>query len=224
MRLGIEIEQINKQAPQELLGVKIAKGKLGTTVKYIESKVYRIRNHSDQDREVTLEHAVLPNWKLVGEGNPVEGTSDLYRFRLKLPPGRTAEQHVVEQSTPTFWNDLTSLTDEQLQAFRTSPTVSAAVKTALKEVAERRAQLAQLAGEEAAGNERLKAITDEQVRLRANIDKVPRESDAHKRYLEKFDKQETEIEQLQAKIRENRQRQQKLKKEYEDYLRGLSAE
>jgi chromosome segregation ATPase len=224
MRLGIEIEQINKQTPQELLGVKIARGKFGTAVKYVESKVYRIRNHSDQDREVTLEHQLLPDWKLVGEGNPVEGTKDLYRFRLRLPAGRTAEQQVVEQSTPTHWNDLTSLTDEQIAAFRASPAVSAAVKAALREIAERRSLLAQLAGEEVAGNERLKAITDEQARLRANIDKVPRESEAYKRYLEKFDKQETEIEQLQAKVGENKQRQQKLKKEYDEYLKGLSAE
>jgi hypothetical protein len=224
MRLGIEIEQLNKQQPEELLGVKLAKGKIGTTIKYVESKLYRIRNHSDQDREITLEHQLPPDWKLVGDGNLVEGTKDLYRFRLKLPPGKTAEQLVVEQNSPTAWSDLASVTDEPLAAFLASPAVGAAVKAALKEVAERRGRLAQAAAEEAGGNERLRAITEEQARLRANIDKVPRESAAYKRYLEKFDKQETEIEQLQAKIAENRQRQQQLKKEYDEYLKNLSVE
>ena len=47
----------------------------------------------------------------------------------------------------------------------------------------------------------LKEITDDQTRLRANFEKMPPTSAAYKRYLEKFDKQETEIEKLQADIK-----------------------
>jgi hypothetical protein len=222
-KLGIEIEQINRQAPQELLGARIEKAKIGTTVKFVESRTYRVRNHSDQDREVTLEHQVSPDWELVGEGKPAEGTKDLYRFGLKLPAAQTAEQQVVEQSTPTVWGPLASLTDDQLAALQASPAVAAPVKAALKGLGERKGKLAQVARKVAEVGQRLKTIADDQARLRANIDKVPRESAAYKRYLEKFDTQETEIEKLQAKIEENKQQQQRLHKEYDEYLKNLKA-
>jgi hypothetical protein len=223
-KLGIEIEQINRQAWPELLGVQIARGKFGATTRFVESRTYRVRNLSNRDREIVLEHQVLPDWKLVGEGKVVEGTKDLYGFHLKLPAGKTVEQQVAEQSTPTAWAALSSLTDEQLAAFQASPAVTVPVKAALKEIGERRGKLARLARETAEVNQRLKTIADEQARLRANIDKVPRESAAYKRYLEKFDTQETEIEKLQAKIEEGKQQQQKLQKEYDEYLKDLKAE
>lgn len=46
----------------------------------------------------------------------------------------------------------------------------------------------------------------------------------YKRYLEKFDKQETEIEQLQARIKEAQQAEHQQRKEYEAYLTGLTVE
>src|SRR5262249_44955811 len=44
---------------------------------------------------------------------------------------------------------------------------------------------------------RLKAINDDQVRLRANIERRPN-TPAYKRYLERLDTQETQIEKLQG--------------------------
>jgi uncharacterized protein YlxW (UPF0749 family) len=46
----------------------------------------------------------------------------------------------------------------------------------------------------------------------------------HKRYLEKLDKLETEIETLQAKIKDNRAKEKKQEAEYEKYLEGLNVE
>ena len=46
----------------------------------------------------------------------------------------------------------------------------------------------------------LKQIETDQTRLRANIEKVPPASEAFKRYLKKFDEQETEIETRRKKV------------------------
>ena len=46
----------------------------------------------------------------------------------------------------------------------------------------------------------------------------------HKRYLEKFDKQETQIEKLQEEIKKQLELQRKQRKEYEDFLAGLNVE
>ena len=62
------------------------------------------------------------------------------------------------------------------------------------------------------------------VRLRANLNQLPPTSAAHKRYLEKFDKQETQIEQLQASIQQKQEEEKKQQQEYEDYLTNLTVE
>ena len=42
---------------------------------------------------------------------------------------------------------------------------------------------------------------DDQVRLRANLKEMPATAEAYKRYLKKFDDQETQIEDFQKKIK-----------------------
>jgi hypothetical protein len=62
------------------------------------------------------------------------------------------------------------------------------------------------------------------VRLRANLKDMPSTAAAYKRYLEKFDAQETQIEDYQAKVKELQGVEFKQKKELEDYLTNFSAE
>ena len=50
--------------------------------------------------------------------------------------------------------------------------------------------------------QQLKDITDDQARLRANLKEMPSTAEAYKRYLKKFDDQETQIEELRKKIKE----------------------
>jgi len=61
-------------------------------------------------------------------------------------------------------------------------------------------------------------------RLRANLEKVPPTSEAYKRYLKKFDTQESEIEQLQEAIKQLQDQERKQQKEYESFLAELSVE
>jgi len=70
----------------------------------------------------------------------------------------------------------------------------------------------------------LKSITEDQARIRANLREVPLNSAAYGRYLKKFDTQETEIEKLQAEIKQHQSGAKQRATEYEDYLAGLSVD
>src|SRR6266481_877662 len=67
-------------------------------------------------------------------------------------------------------------------------------------------------------------ITKDQERLRANLKDMPQTAAAYKRYLDKFDKQETEIENYQAGIKKLQETEHQQRKEYESYLGGLDIE
>jgi hypothetical protein len=70
----------------------------------------------------------------------------------------------------------------------------------------------------------LKAIVEDQDRLRKNMERVPKDSDAYKSYLKKFDDQETQIEKLQGTIKDLQATEQQQRQAYEDYLSNLSVE
>ena len=72
--------------------------------------------------------------------------------------------------------------------------------------------------------ETLKEIADEQARLRQNLEKVPATSEAYKRYVKKFDDQETQIEKYQADIKKLQATQHSQQKEFDDFLASFSAE
>ena len=67
-------------------------------------------------------------------------------------------------------------------------------------------------------------ITNDQVRLRANLKEMPATAAAYKRYLEKFDLQETQIEKYQADIKKLQATEHQQKKEFDDFLASFSAE
>jgi hypothetical protein len=67
-------------------------------------------------------------------------------------------------------------------------------------------------------------IATEQNRLRANLKVVPPDSDAYKRYLQKFDAQETEVEKLHAEIKQLRSETRERQAAYESFVEALSIQ
>ena len=108
--------------------------------------------------------------------------------------------------------------------FLTSRVVSPKLKEALTKMQALNSRLLGTQRDLAQVQAQLKEITDDQSRLRANFEKVPPTSAAYKRYLEKFDSQETQIEKLQADIKAKQATEKAQRKELEDYVAGLSVE
>src|SRR5262249_20749517 len=136
---------------------------------------------------------------LVSSEKPVERTQEFLRFEIKLPPEarNSVSQTVIEERDVASSTELSNLDDEGIKFFMTSATVSEAVKKAIQSTVDLKAKLAAVSQDLRHVNEQLKVISDDQARLRANLREMPATSAAYKRYLEKFDKQETEIEKLQ---------------------------
>jgi septal ring factor EnvC (AmiA/AmiB activator) len=105
-----------------------------------------------------------------------------------------------------------------------SPVTSDKVKKGLQSALELRWAVAKTQREIGEQQKQLQVITDDQARLRANLKEMPSTAAAYKRYLDKFDAQETQIEQYQADIKKLQGVEFNQKKELEDYLANFSAE
>src|SRR5262249_38615683 len=119
---------------------------------------------------------------------------------------------------------LASTNDEQIRYFLGQPVTSEKVKEGLRQAMELRHALAKTQREVADLERQLKAITEDQGRLRANLKEMPATAKAYKRYLEKFDQQETQIEKLQADIEKLRGSAHAQQKAFDDFLAAFSAE
>jgi hypothetical protein len=60
--------------------------------------------------------------------------------------------------------------------------------------------------------------------MRANMERVPQTSQAYKRYLKKFDDQETEIEKHRATVTKLQKKADGQRKDYEAFLLNINVE
>jgi hypothetical protein len=222
--LGMEVKAERKMAPEQLVAVKLAKGVLNVSHKLRQTRTYLVKNRAEHARTLIIEHPINPDWKLVAPEKPTERSRDMYRFQVEVPAGKSIAHAVVEEHVQAQHVALTGVEDRTIAMFLTSNVSSPAVKDALQKAMTLRQGLADIRRELDQLEARMKAITDDQARLRANLDKAPPTSATHKRYLEKFDAQETEIEKLQEKIMQKQEALEKQQKEYETYLATLNAE
>ena len=156
-------------------------------------------NRDTTPRTVWITQTLRKNWNLITPAKPVERTAELQRFELKVPANDAAKLDVTEEETATETTELGLLSSLILDEHVKRAVTPAAVKAAITRLIAERAKLNGLEASLKEESVALKAIADEQTRIRANMERVPKDSLAYQRYLKKFDDQETEIERRQAK-------------------------
>jgi hypothetical protein len=222
--LGTEVNPVPSSDNGRITQVQAIKGILHTTTKVRETKTYTIVNRNDQERVVLVEHPVRNDFHLADTDKPAETASDFYRFQVKVPAGKTGTQVVTEERVTGEQVTLSTSNDDQIRFFFNNPVSSPKVKDGLKQALDLRLALNKTQRDIAEQQKQLQTITDDQVRLRANLKEMPPTAAAYKRYLDKFDAQETEIEKLQADIKKMQGVEFGQKKAFEDYLANFSAE
>jgi hypothetical protein len=183
---------------------------------------YLVRTSFAGPRKLLIEHPRSHGRTLVTPEKPEELTKETYRFAVTAKPGEITRLEVAEVEKLESVVDLAKLTKSELDEMRAS-----AKKVDVKAILDRLAKLnAELDTTKLAIVEEqnaLKVIDIDQSRLRANIEKVPRDSDVYKRYLKKFDEQETEIETRRKKIAELTAVVESKGTELAVFLKGASA-
>ena len=200
--LGTEVVPSGGEAKTTLVGVKVTGGRLETVSRSRTTTRYLIRNRNGQDRAMVIEHPVSKDWRLTAPEKPTDRTRDYYRFEIAAKAGALTPLVVAEEHDGAAGLVLFGQSDAELLYYSKQEATSPAVRAVLAKLLEMRRTAADLARQLAAEQEALKEIGDDQDRIRKNLDRVPKDSEAYKRYLKKFDDQETEIEKRQARVKE----------------------
>jgi hypothetical protein len=221
---AVEVKTEGKGEPDELTAVRIVRGLIEETHRQRSATTYLIKNRSTRDRTLIVEHPVHADWKLAGTHTVAERSRDFYRFSWKLAPGETMTREIVEERTQGRQYLFNAASEQKVALLLRTTILSPKLKEALQKAMTFSGRLAETRRERARLAEELKAINDEQPRLRANLDKLPPGSALHKRTLDKLDKQETQIETLQTQIAEQQTKEKQQQKEFEDFVASLTFE
>jgi hypothetical protein len=222
--LGTEVEAKPTASAGRLVTVKIVRGVLHATEKERQEVAYRAVNRSKTDRTLLIEHPYRPQFSLTSAVKPAERTRDLYRFELAVPAGGAADLAVAEERDSVNRIAISNLDSEQIRFYLQQPTVSERVKAQLAEAMRLQAQVVQARQELQRTTAQLDEIAKDQDRLRKNLKEMPPTAAAYKRYLEKFDQQETQIEKLQADQKRQGETVAQKQSAFEQFLSNLTVE
>src|SRR5262249_49189921 len=95
--LGVEVRNLTKVTPAKLTEMKMDKGLVKARYKTTETITYVVKNNAEKDREFAFEHLTRPDWKRLDAQGDHQPGPNVYRFELKIPTGKTAQQDVVEE-------------------------------------------------------------------------------------------------------------------------------
>jgi hypothetical protein len=222
--LGTEVAPEGPNPADNLTAVKVHKGVIYATHKVRHTKVYTVKNRSQHERLVLVEHPYRADLSLVKPDKPPERARDVYRFEVKAEPNKPIKLEVVEEQQRIDQYVLSNSDDETVRFFLRGMVSSEKVKEALEEALKLKDQFSQTQQEISKEEQALQVIEKDQGRMRANMERVPATSQAYQRYLKKFDEQETEIEQRRAAVVKLQQKADGQRKVYETFILNLNVE
>jgi hypothetical protein len=219
--LDTEVAPESKGEPQQLLSVRLNKGVLHVDYRYGRTHKYVVKNSAKKTKKVLIEYPLDTAWKLTAPKEATEKTRDLYRFALDAEPGKPAHLAIEEEQIARQTYALTNLDNNAIAFYTSQKVTSEKVKAALKAVVERKSQIESLAQQRQALEQQINVISQEQKRIRENMEQLDRNTDLYKRYVKKFGDQEDQVEKLRDSIAKLTAEETKLRGSLDAYLTAL---
>jgi hypothetical protein len=224
--LGTEVAVKPGNNTSRITSVKAVKGIVYTSTLVREERVYDVSNRSTTDRTLLIEH---PNRKgqgfvFKGDNKPKEEAADVFRFELPVAAKKDVSYTIVEEREAGSNIQLTNNADDQIRYFINLKEAPASLKAKLAEALRVKSTWDKARSDIATASQRIQTITTDQKRLRENLRETPKESPLFDRYLKTLEAQETEMDELQAKLKTLHGDESKSRTAYDDFLANLSAE
>jgi len=224
MDLDTEVEAVPGPAPESLVSVRISKGVFFYTNKQQMERVYNVKNRGTKDRTVLIEHPFLPDWTLVSPKEPTERTRDVYRFSLPVGAGKTGTLSVVQTRTVDQSVSLSSLSGDQVAFYVRSSVVSPAVKAALQKLSALMQKVSDTTSQRTRAETRVSEISQDQARIRANMERLSQTSDLYKRYVKSLTDEEDELARLADQIAKLRDLEAAQTREAGNFIQSVDAQ
>jgi hypothetical protein len=216
--LETQVNATNRRQDNTIQTGRLVKGVLHVTRKHVVTQEYVVENKSQKAKDVVVEHAFQSGWKLVETPKPMETTDSLYRFRDSIPAGKTRTLTVKEELVQGETIAILPADLGQLESYSRSGEIPAVVREALIKTMRLKSAVLDSQRQIQQRQKEVSDISQEQKRIRDNMNTVTQSSQYYARLLGKLNDQESRIEKLQVEIERLQQTHDQQRKELETYL------
>lgn len=223
--LGTLVTVENKENNEAAKLVKIVNGVFQAHYFQSNKKIYHVSNQTDKIKTLYIEYPIREGWELSSETPKPDITTNRYhRFRIELKPFEKADLIVAEQQPLMDSYQLTSLTYQQLDLFLRRRYIDENTRLRLQKLIDLRTRINQFEQKLDALEKEEEKISDDQKRLRENIEtlsKTPEAKTLITRYVEKVNSQETRLETIVKERQNLEEEQDKLAEELANEIRNF---
>ncbi|GAB4369314.1 MAG: DUF4139 domain-containing protein [Spirochaetales bacterium] len=224
--LDTEVLLLDKSFPETISRIRIVKGNLLVSRIQRKERSYMLVNRGEAPRSVLIEHPVSAGFKLEEPSTYEERTESFYRFRVAVPPraGSGVGFRVVEERPLETTVSLSTLQEDRILFYINQRSLDGKVRAALTRVMDLRNGLSEASRTRESLESRIDQISQDQQRIRSNMEVLDRTSPLYQRYLKILGEQEDTLAELQQNLIEARKVEDLRRKALEEYLSNLEVE
>ncbi len=218
--------QTKLENSSSILKLRIVRGAIEQTLKSVTTTTYAFKNKDQQrTRAVVIEHVKGDAaWQLVAPKSPEDQTQTHYRFKIAVEPGKAVSLPVVGERVDRQSVGILNYDTETMVRFERDGQLSKAVLDAFRQVSQKQADMHAIERGIGEIDRQTQEITTDQARIRENMARIDAGSQLYARYMAKLTEQETTLESLFERRKNEQKRLETDRAAFDQFVRGLDVE
>jgi hypothetical protein len=222
VELGISVTTDSQYRSTNLHEIKI--GKYAETFQFsIQHTKYNLRNKSNEEKTLIIEHPRQYQYDLYETSDPDEETESYYRYKVNLPPMTTETFEIKLRRIEKRRLTLNQIAKKDIEKWFKLKLISEPQRDFLLKIYDLEMQKREIEQEINKTTQNIKHIIEDQQRLRENLKSLgdsQSEGRLKEKYVTKLEQQEETLEQFKQKIEDLN----KKKKEIEELIKTAMVE
>ena len=203
-------------------GVNVSGGVMVISRRQSYEKVYSIRNASEENKKIIIEHQITSGSELTEPKSAEDRTAALYRFYRNLPAKETLSLNVKEEIPVSESIVLAQLRPETFLSYSTNQEIPANVRAVLSRAIELKKTADDAASAQGDLETQKSRLVSEQDRIRRNLEAAGNQSPQGQDYLRRLASLDSDIDKINSDIDAAVRETQRAKREYDNYLSTIN--
>ena len=215
---------VQDDSTNTMRSIRIVDGFIEETRKQVQRTSFAFNNKdAARGRTMLVETAKIQGWELAEPKKAAEETQSLYRFELTLKPSEKATFVVAQENTFLSRISVAQYDMPTLLAYASDKKASQAVIDAAKKAAAMLATMNATAARITLLGQERQSIDADQNRIRQNMASIDHDTEVYRRYLTKFNEQESRLEAILVQTTNEQTTLQSQQDALNDYVRSLNV-
>ena len=215
---------VQDDSTNTMRSIRIVDGFIEETRKQVQRTSFAFNNKdAARGRTMLVETAKIQGWELAEPKKAAEETQSLYRFELTLKPSEKATFVVAQENTFLSRISVAQYDMPTLLAYASDKKASQAVIDAAKKSAAMLATMNATAARIALLGQERQSIDADQNRIRQNMASIDHDTEVYRRYLTKFNEQESRLEAILVQTTNEQTTLQSQQDALNDYVGSLNV-